>query len=792
MKNELYIIVSQYPYGFGEPFLEEALKVYEHQFDKIYLVIPESKGLDTSIKQFYVPTNAEIIMLDVQFDWYTKIVRSILSITKFDFWEELNYIGKQYKKSLNWGILKQIFAYFGKALSFNKQFSPYLKKSNTHKIIYTFWCTEFTYAAALLKRKNKDIKVVTGVHGWDIYFERSPLNYLPLRKAIFTDIDNIFTVSENGKQYIAHKMADININKILNVYFGTTAARFIETPLATPKFNILSLAFITHVKRVDKLLAALAEINDIDITWTHIGAGFDFDKIKQLATTKLGHKSNIHFSFLGAKTKAEVYELFNHQDYHCIVNTSESEGLPVSLMEALSFGIPVIAPAVGGIPEMIIEGYNGLQLSSKFETQELVNAITDMATMPADAYRTMRHNAYAVWQEKFNAKDNFTRLGNYLLTEKAVAYQQCTKCILDSHDYPEISFDEVGICTICKTYDDLSSRTILHKEAGKHALDQLLVEIKEYGKGKEYDCLIGVSGGVDSSYLAWLTKEWKLRPLVSHVDNGWNTELAVSNIESLLNKLGYDLFTYVIDWDEMRDLQHAFIKANVVDIDLPFDNAFMAILYRLAAKYKIKYILSGHNTATEGYLPPNFTHNKMDSVNIRDIHKQFGTIPLKSFPIIGRIEQQYFEKVKNINIYTPLNWMDYNKADAKKLITEDLGWRDYGGKHYENIYTRFYQGHILYEKFHIDKRKSHLSTLICSGQIKKVEALEEIMKPPYPNQELLKTDREFFLKKMRMTEAAFAEYIHAPAIPHTAYRSYENTINRLRPYYRMYKSIVHQ
>ena len=177
---------------------------------------------------------------------------------------------------------------------------------------------------------------------------------------------------------------------------------------------------------------------------------------------------------------------------------------------------------------------------------------------------------------------------------------------MDTNDYPNISFDDAGVCDICHTYEELASRTILKGSDGSKALNSLIDEITKYGKDQEYNCLVGVSGGVDSSYLAYLSKEWGLRPLVIHVDNGWNTELAVSNIEALLNKLDYDLYTYVIDWEEMRDLQLSFIQANVLDIDLPFDNAFMAILYRLAAKHNIKHIISGHNTATEGYLPPKF------------------------------------------------------------------------------------------------------------------------------------------------------------------------------------------
>jgi len=371
-------------------------------------------------------------------------------------------------------------------------------------------------------------------------------------------------------------------------------------------------------------------------------------------------------------------------------------------------------------------------------------------------------------------------------------YQECSRCILDTADYPDIRFDERGVCSICHIYDGLARRTLAHGEAGQQKLDGLLASIRAERQrgGGEYDCLLGVSGGVDSSYLAFLAKQWGLKPLVVHVDNGWDTDLAVSNIESLLTKLGFDLFTRVLDWEQMRDLQLAFIKADVLDIDLPFDNAFMAVLYTLAAKHRIKFVLSGHNTTTEGYLPPTFTHYKLDSLNLRHIHRLFGTVRLRSFPIIGPVEQWVHETVRGIRFYTPLDWLDYNKAEAKRLITADFGWRDYGGKHHENIFTRFYQGYILPRKFGVDKRKSHLSTLVCSGQLTRAEAAAELKATePYPDSNLLQTDLEFFIKKLGMTAEAFASYIAAPTIPHTRYRSWVNVFNSMRPYYRIVRRL---
>jgi N-acetyl sugar amidotransferase len=370
-------------------------------------------------------------------------------------------------------------------------------------------------------------------------------------------------------------------------------------------------------------------------------------------------------------------------------------------------------------------------------------------------------------------------------------YQVCSRCILDTNDYPAITFDDKGVCSVCHIYDDLARKTVKRGDAASSAIDAMLLEIKSKGKKNEYDCLIGVSGGVDSTYLAWKAKEWGLRPLILHVDNGWNTELSVMNIENLVKKLGFDLFTYVIDWNEIRDLQLSYMKASVLDIDIPTDNAYAAAIFKIANEKNIKYIITGHNTVTEGWLPPTFTHFKYDIINMKAIHKKFGSVPLKTFPYLGVTKGWYYMKIKGLKTYSPLNWIDYDKGAVKKFIQEELGWRDYGGKHYENIFTRFYQGYILYKKFGVDKRKSHMSTLICSGQITREEALEEIKKNPYPSEELLQEDREYLIKKLGITVAEFESIMALPVIAHTDYPSILHWYDRLRPYVRAFRRIKH-
>lgn len=371
-------------------------------------------------------------------------------------------------------------------------------------------------------------------------------------------------------------------------------------------------------------------------------------------------------------------------------------------------------------------------------------------------------------------------------------YQVCSRCILDTNDYPAITFDNEGVCSVCHIYDDLALKTVKRGNQADEAMHVMLQEIKAKGKGKEYDCLLGVSGGVDSTYLAWKAKEWGLRPLILHVDNGWNTELSVMNIENLVKKLGFDLFTYVIDWNEIRDLQLSYMKASVLDIDIPTDNAYAAAIFKIANEKNIKYIITGHNTVTEGWLPPTFTHFKYDIINLKAIHKKFGKVPLKTFPYLGVTKGWYYMKIRGLKTFSPLNWIDYDKNAVKKFIQEELGWRDYGGKHYENIFTRFYQGYILYSKFGIDKRKSHLSTLICSGQITRDEALEEIKKDPYPTEQMLLEDREYLIKKLGITEQEFQKLMDLPVKKHTDYPSILHWYDRLRPYVRTARKIKHK
>jgi N-acetyl sugar amidotransferase len=352
---------------------------------------------------------------------------------------------------------------------------------------------------------------------------------------------------------------------------------------------------------------------------------------------------------------------------------------------------------------------------------------------------------------------------------KEGSYQMCLNCVMDTTD-PLIIFDEQGICNHCKSYVEKLKEVPPSEEEKEKKLYEIVSKIKEAGKGKKYDCISGVSGGVDSTYLTYKLKEFGLRVLVVHLDNGWNSELAVNNIENIVTKLGFDLYTKVLNWEEFRQLQIAYLKSSVLDLEALSDHAIFATLMKAAAKNGIKYIINGSNLATEGILPLSWRYDEKltDDVNIKAINKKFGNGRLKDFPLLSIQRFAYLTKIRGIKVLDLLNLMPYNKEEAKRIIVEKLSWRDYGGKHYESIITRFYQGYILPKKFGIDKRKAHLSTLIASGQLGRDEALEELKKPII-EKELLRQDMEYVPKKLGITNAEFDEIINLPPKMHNEY-----------------------
>lgn len=354
-------------------------------------------------------------------------------------------------------------------------------------------------------------------------------------------------------------------------------------------------------------------------------------------------------------------------------------------------------------------------------------------------------------------------------------YRQCSLTVMDNIADPGIHFDADGICHYYHDYFRHLPAIVKDPTLAAAGLEKILGRVKKDGNRKEYDCIIGVSGGVDSTYVALKVKEWGLRPLAVHFDNGWNSELAVKNIENIVTRLGFDLYTHVFDWQQFRDLQLSHFKAHVVDIEGITDVAIHSVLVSLATRHKVKHILSGYNYVTESILPSAWVFK--DYHNIMDIHRRYGTMPVTLFPYFSSLKERVRAKFLRLEYHHILNYISYNKQQAKEEIKKQLGWVDYGGKHYESVFTRFYQGYILPNKFGIDKRKAHLSNLICSGQLSKAAALQELEEPIYNPSQLI-IDKEFVLKKLGFTEAAFETYLLAPPASHQQFDTHDKHAGR--------------
>lgn len=348
---------------------------------------------------------------------------------------------------------------------------------------------------------------------------------------------------------------------------------------------------------------------------------------------------------------------------------------------------------------------------------------------------------------------------------------ECIRCVMTSDADKEITFSETGLCNHCIRYDSLVTTRVVTGTRGLAKLDKLVAQIKATGNGKDYDCLIGVSGGVDSTYVAYKVKQLGLRPLAVHLDNGWNSELAVGNIEKILKKLKIDLITYVIDWNEFRDLQLSFLKGSTPDGEVPTDHAIYALLWKMAAKHRIKYIISGMNFTTESMSVPAWSYGHSDWRYIKDVHRRLGSRTLKTYPHYNFLYLFWITFIRRIRTVSILNYIDYNKNEVMQFLQNEFGWVSYGGKHYESNYTKFYQGYVLPVKFGVDKRYAHFSDLINAGQMNKEEAKKALKDLPYDISNI-EAEKLYIQKKLGLTESEFDLIMTSPI---RSYRDYKNS-----------------
>ncbi len=343
---------------------------------------------------------------------------------------------------------------------------------------------------------------------------------------------------------------------------------------------------------------------------------------------------------------------------------------------------------------------------------------------------------------------------------------------------PGITFDENGVSNYAKIQQKLMSEFPKGLDAHKK-WEEIVSSIIQYKGHRKYDCVVGVSGGTDSSYLLYILKKSGLSPLAVNLDNGWNSEIAVANIQLMTSSLGIDLETYVIDYEEIKDLMRCYMEAGLPWIDVPTDIAIQSVLYKTASKIGVKYIFIGNDFRSEGKQPTEWTYS--DQKQLLYLHKKFGKTKLKSFPMISMFKLYYLGYIKGIKLFPVYNYIEYNKQDAQKYLIENFGWRYYGEHHHENLFTKFAIGYWMYEKFGIDKRKITYSAQVLSGKITRQEALAKIAKPPYSKEELEK-DLDYILNKLSYSKSDFQRLWDAPNKSFLDYPSYFNIIVKTYTY----------
>ena len=352
-------------------------------------------------------------------------------------------------------------------------------------------------------------------------------------------------------------------------------------------------------------------------------------------------------------------------------------------------------------------------------------------------------------------------------------YRICTSCIMDTSD-PRIVFDEAGQCEYCTNFRTNIQPNWHTDERGARELARIADDIRRAGKGRDFDCIIGLSGGLDSSFATYVAKEvMGLRPLLFHVDAGWNTDQAVGNIEKLVDGLGLDLYTEVIDWEEMKDLQVAFLRSQISDQDLPQDGAFFSALYRFARKHRIKHVLTGGNYSTECCREPEEWggYPGIDKRLFLDIHRRFGTRPLKTFPLVDIVQYKViYQRLLGMTVTRPLNLVPYVKRDAEQLLGSKFGWTPFKHKHHESRFTRFYEDYWLPRKFGFEKRRAHFSSLIMTGQMSREDALDRISRPEM-DEHFLQQEFVYVANKLGLS---VDEFRHIFEGPNRTYRDYRN------------------
>ncbi len=363
-------------------------------------------------------------------------------------------------------------------------------------------------------------------------------------------------------------------------------------------------------------------------------------------------------------------------------------------------------------------------------------------------------------------------------------YQICTYCVMDTSDQ-DIVFDENGRCNHCKDFEKVLQQPRFSSN-NQEQLDSLISLVKNKGKNRKYDCLLGISGGVDSCYTVYLCVKWGLRPLVMHMDNGWNSEIAVANVKKIVNKLGVDYVSYVLDWTEFREIQLAFLKSSIVDLEMPTDLAIPGSLYRTAVKHKVPYIISGGNYSGEGILPLTWGYHVLKDAKLyRHIVKKYSSIKIRKVPLVSLWSEIYYKFVKRIKYLYPLNFVEYNKDEAREFLKNEFDWQDYGGKHHESKITGFWQSYAMPVKYNMDYRRATLSSQIVSRQVTREQAIEILKSLPY-DPDKIEDDKVYIAKKYGITIDELNLYLKNPPKTYKDSPNQKKLILKFYYWYRKY------
>lgn len=635
--------------------------------------------------------------------------------------------------------------------------------------------------------KNYPIKTFIFFHGTECisakryFFDFKIKPYHTVKKIVYNLIQfyflkKIINKNHNIKFIPVSNWMKITMEKDLKINLRNHSTKIISNPVSNifkfqnklfneEKLNILVIKNFDSYKyagdiTLDFIKKILQENFSEKLFFNIYGKG----EIKKNLRNKLSSYQNVNiYDFF--LTPAQIKDVFIKNDIFLYLTRMDAQS--VSISEALSSGLPVISSDNSAIPEFIKNHENGFLINNNDYTTFKKAIIKILENR--DLLKIINKNNKKF--QDFFSEENITNKEIELFQEKE---KVCKLCLCDT-SIPDLEFSEDGVCQFCL---DIKPKIEKMKKKNSNYIeyDNKISEIKSHGKNKKYDCIIGISGGVDSSYVAHLAHQKKLKPLLLHFDNGWNSELAISNIKKIASKCNFDLKTYVVNWDEFKDIQKSFLKSGVIDIELVTDHAIFANLVKVAKKNKIKYILSGSNFFTENGMPLSWIWRKTDFLNIKDVHSKYGKVPIKTYPSMN-IFTWYF--IKNFNFYYKivdiLNFIPYKKNDAIKILKKNYNWRQYDEKHYESLFTKLYQSYILPKKFKIDKRVIHYSSLIRNDEMTKQEA--KIIVKENILDHTTRDELDYFLKKLDLSNENFDKIIQSPPISHHDFKNSELLFN---------------